>query len=69
MIVTENLTINQKHFVRTFSDSGMMILRDGVLYDEAYDLAELGCRYEESRIPMPSLRESEVLEILLGGAV
>lgn len=37
---------------RTYSDSGMMVERDGVLYDEAIDPAELGRVYTESEQPV-----------------
>lgn len=33
---------------RTYSDAGFMIERDGVLYDEAIDPAELGRTYTET---------------------
>lgn len=37
MIKTENVTINGKEFLRTYSDNGLMIERDGDLYCEAFD--------------------------------
>lgn len=48
MIKTENLTINGRPFVRTFSDSGYMVERDGVRYFEAIDPAEFGRTYTET---------------------
>lgn len=48
MIKTETLTINNRAFVRTYSDSGFMIERDGVRYSEAIDPAELGRTYRET---------------------
>ena len=48
MIKTENMTINNRSFVRTFSDSGKMIEREGVLYEEAIDPAEFGRTYTET---------------------
>ena len=48
MIKTENLTINNRAFVRTYSDSGFMVERDGVRYSEAIDPAELGRTYTET---------------------
>lgn len=69
MIVTENLTINHKAFVRTYSDSGHMIERDGSLYDEAFDLAGMNYVYRESDILMPRLSEREAMDILLGGGL
>lgn len=47
MIKTELLTINGKEFVRTYSDTGKMLERDGVLYEEAYDPADSGRTYTE----------------------
>ena len=52
MIKTENLTINGKEFVRTYSDSGMMVERDGVLYEEAIDPADSGRTYIETDEPI-----------------
>ena len=37
MVITENVTINGKEFIRNYSDSGYMIERDGVRYSEAID--------------------------------
>ena len=42
MIVTEFMTINSKAFVRSYSDSALMVERDGVRYVEAIDPAEFG---------------------------
>lgn len=52
MIKTEKLTINGKGFVRTFSDLGFMVERDGVRYSEAIDPAELGRIYQETEEPV-----------------
>jgi hypothetical protein len=51
MIKTEELTINGKVFIRTYSDSGYMVERDGVRYGEAIDLAELNRVYLETDEP------------------
>lgn len=51
MIKTEELTINGKEFVRTYSDSGLQIERDGALYDEAIDPVDSGRTYVESDQP------------------
>lgn len=37
MIIVENKIINGKEFKHTYSNSGMKIMRENVLYDEAYD--------------------------------
>jgi hypothetical protein len=52
MIVTENMTINGKAFIRTYSDANMLIERDGVRYSEALDLAELNRVYTETDEPI-----------------
>ena len=52
MIKTENLTINNRAFVRTYSDSGFLVERDGVRYSEAIDPAELGRTYTETDEPI-----------------
>jgi hypothetical protein len=52
MIKTENLTINNRAFVRTYSDSGFQVERDGVLYSEAIDPAEFNRQYTETDEPI-----------------
>ena len=69
MIKTENITISGKPFIRTYSDDGMMIERDGIEYDEAYDPIDTGRVYTETDIPIESESDAEeILNILLGGA-
>jgi hypothetical protein len=48
MIKTEKITINDKVFIRTYSDSGYMVERDGVCYSEAIDPVEFGRTYTET---------------------
>ena len=50
MIVTEYYKIRDDGVVlnRTYSDAGMIIERDGVLYSEAVDPAELNRVYTET---------------------
>lgn len=48
MIQTENLTIGGRAFVKTFSDAGYMVERDGIRYSEAIDPAEFGRIYIET---------------------
>ena len=52
MIINENILINDIEFVKTYSDANFKIERDGVLYDEAFDLAILNRVYIESEIPI-----------------
>ena len=50
MIVTENLKIKGRDFIKTYSDEGYYIERDGVMYSEAIDPAEFGRIYIETDI-------------------
>lgn len=52
MIKTEAMTINGREFVKTYSDAGMMVERDGVRYSEAIDSAEFGRQYTETDEPI-----------------
>ena len=54
MIVTEYYTTRSDGVVlnRTYSDAGMMVERDGVLYSEAIDPAGLGRTYLETDEPI-----------------
>ena len=67
MIKTEQLTINDKQFTKSYSDSGYMIERDGVRYSEAIDPSEYGRTYTETDIPIEGetgLTVSDTLELL-----
>ena len=67
MIITENLTINNRQFIKTVSDAGFMIERDGVQYSEAIDPAEFGRTYTETDIPIEGdgeLTVEDTLEML-----
>ena len=74
MIVTESMTINGKSFIRTFSDSGYMVERDGIRYSEAIDPAELNRTYTETDEPIEGedMTETEMkaaaYDILVGDA-
>ena len=48
MLKTETVIINEKEYVRTWSDEQKKIERDGILYEEALDPAELARVYNES---------------------
>jgi hypothetical protein len=52
MIKTENLTLGGRYFTKTYSDTGMMIERDGVRYSEALDPTEFGRQYIETDEPI-----------------
>lgn len=72
MIKTEHFDVNGRDFIRTYSDSGMMI-HGGVPegdYTEATDPADLGRTYTETDIPIEGdeAEAEEILNILTGGA-
>lgn len=72
MIVQTHFDVNGRDFVRTVSDSGRYVVRDGVEYSEACDPAEYGRTYTEGD-PMPSeeredelAAKAEAYDILMG---
>lgn len=68
MIVTENFKVGERDFIRTYSDAGRYVVRDGVEYEEACDPAEFGRQYTEGDlIPVDDSEAAEILDILLGG--
>lgn len=70
MIKTENVIINGREFIHTWSDRAVMIERDGALYDSAYDPVGTNRVYTEALdhpIIEPDLTPEETLAILLGG--
>jgi hypothetical protein len=74
MIVQTHFDINGRDFIRTVSDSGRYVVRDGEEYSEACDPAELGRTYVEGDLMPPEEREDELAakaeayDILMGGA-
>ena len=50
MIKTETVTMNNRTFVRTYSDANLMIQQDGTgaVYSEAYDPVDSGRTYTET---------------------
>ncbi len=69
MIVTEQLTINDRQFTKTCSDSGFMVERDGAQYSEAIDPIEFASEriYTETDIPIEGegdLTVTDALEML-----
>lgn len=70
MIRTENITINGKEFIRTYSDSGYMVERDGVQYDKAVDPIEFNRVYTETDVKSESSETdsdyAEAGKILMG---
>lgn len=73
MIVSENFKAGERDFVRTYSNSGRYVVRDGVEYSEACDPAELGRQYTEGDLMPDDERtdiadKAEAYDILMGGA-
>ena len=58
MLKTEKVTYSGKKYIRTWSDTGMMIERDGVLYEEAVDPADSGRTYTETDVPIVNKAEA-----------
>jgi hypothetical protein len=57
MIITENMTVNEKKFVKTYSNCGYMVERNGVRYSEAIDPAEFNRQYTETDEPIEGYTE------------
>ena len=72
MIKTETFEKNGRTLVRTWSDTGYRIRRDGTgaVYDEAVDPADSGRTYTETseKIPDTELTAEEALNIITGVA-
>lgn len=58
MIVTETVFINDKQFVKKYSDQNKYIECDGIMYSEAFDLAELKKEYTETDILIETTNEA-----------
>lgn len=73
MIKTENITINKRELVKTYSDLGYMIKQTdtGNIYSEAIDPINHTHVYEETSelVPEKELTAEEALNIITGGAV
>ena len=68
MIVQEHFDVNGRDFIRTTSDAGRYVVRDGVEYSEACDPAEFGRTYTEGDVmPVDDTEAAEILNIILGG--
>lgn len=68
MIVTEFYKTREDgvRLVRTYSDAGKLIERDGVAYEEAIDPENSGRVYTETGVDV-ELSAEEALGIILGG--
>lgn len=67
-IVSTTATIDGVAYDYTYSDAGRFIVRDGLMYEEAYDPLGSGRTYTEGDIiPDDGSTPEEILSILLGG--
>lgn len=61
MIRQEHFDVNGSDFIRTYSNAGRYVVRDGVEYSEACDPAELGRTYTEGGLIPDDERDMEEL--------
>lgn len=73
MIVQEHFDVNGRDFIRTASNSGRYVVRDGISYSEACDPAEFGRVYTEGDLMPDEERDmteladkAEAFDILTG---
>ena len=73
MITTEIVTISDKQYKRTYSNTQKMIERDGVLYSEAIDPIKLDREYTETDVAIETDNEAteadlkaQAYDILMG---
>lgn len=72
MIIQEHFDLNGRDFVRTYSDAGRYVVRDGFSYSEACDPAECGRVYTEGELMPDDERideiedKAEAFDILMG---
>lgn len=59
MIIAETKNVNGTSLVRTYSDAGFMVERDGVRYAEAIDPADQNRVYTETDEPVEGMSETE----------
>lgn len=80
MIKTENLEINGRAFVRTYSDEGRYVVRDGVSYEDAVDPADKNRTYTEGEFidagitqdivdDDAELTDEQAVAVILGGSL
>lgn len=72
MIVQKHFDVNGRGFIRTYSDAGRYVVRDGLSYSEACDPAEFGRVYTEGDLMPEDERmgeieaKAEAYDILMG---
>jgi hypothetical protein len=75
MIIQEHFDVDGRDYIRTASNAGRYVVRDGISYSEACDPAEFGRTYtegdlipEEERDMTELADKAEAYDILMGGA-
>ena len=68
MIRTEELVVDERTLVESYSDAGYKMERDGVRYNEAIDPIETGRTYTETdeKIEGTEISDAEALRIITG---
>lgn len=61
MIVQTHFDVNGRDFIRTYSNSGRYVVRDGASYSEACDPAEFGRTYTEGDL-MPDEERTDIAD-------
>ena len=80
MIRTESLTINERAFIRTWSDEGRYVVRDGISYEEAVDPAQFNRQYTEGEYISTGITEDiieddaeltdeQAVAVIMGGSL
>ena len=64
MRVREEITINNKQFIKTYSDKKVLIERDGIQYAEAIDPTDLATErnYTETEVDIEQPEDAELAE-------
>ena len=62
MVVKENIKINDKDFIKHYSDENYYIRKIGTeeIYEEAIDLPEMGYEYEETDEKIEEVQDETV---------
>lgn len=66
MIQTETFFVGQNEFIRTYSDAGRYVVRDGIEYSEACDPAGSGRVYTEGALMDEPDEYAQAGRILMG---
>lgn len=62
MIITENINIRGKEYVKTYSDASMMIAREGKKYSVAIEPISFVRQYTETDKPIPTRKHADPVQ-------